>query len=174
MAIATTLTDGRQVFLRLATVQDTRELEQMFYRLTPQSVYSWLRVGAPQTPHFAQILANYAQVDGYDTVSVIAESQLGRHAHTTLPSIIGVARYVRISPTQAEIAVVIEDGWQGRHLGRVLLGQLASQAVRQHVLRLTGDCLADNRWAIRLIAAAFPQRTVHWRDGMCLFYIPLI
>ena len=66
---------------------------------------------------------------------------------------VGVARYVRLDedPEEAEFAIAIADDWQGRGLGRVLLGELvdAARADGLRRLRSTGHAHLVARFHIR-------------------------
>ncbi len=66
---------------------------------------------------------------------------------TELEELVGVARYVRDpdEPKQAEVAVTVQDEWQGRGVGTALLSMLARRARDNGVERFTGVCLAGNR-----------------------------
>ena len=50
----------------------------------------------------------------------------------------------------AEFAIVLSDDWQGRGLGRRLLGELMAAARRGGVLRLYGTTLSENTAMIAL------------------------
>ncbi len=65
---------------------------------------------------------------------------------------LGLARYVRLpdSPTIAEIAVTIDDCWQGRGLSRMLLQQLALRARQRGVLTFHAAIAPWNCRAIRV------------------------
>src|SRR5262245_22791081 len=66
--------------------------------------------------------------------------------------LIGVARYVLDRDgVAAEFAIVISDTWQGRGIGRRLLGRLAIIARRRGVRRLYGDILSINRPMLELV-----------------------
>ena len=72
--------------------------------------------------------------------------------------VIGVARYDRspADPATAEVAVVVEDAWQGVGVGRQLLGELADLAARRGVRRLTATVQMDNDRMVRLIRRLLP------------------
>ena len=64
-------------------------------------------------------------------------------------------------PTRAEFALAVADDWQGRGLGRRLLGHLLEQARRRGVQRLFGDILAENRRMLALARDAGMQLQAH-------------
>jgi len=75
--------------------------------------------------------------------------------------VIGVARYDR-SPADrstAEIAVVVEDAWQGVGVGRQLLDELTGLAARRGVRTLTATVQEDNDRAVGLIRRLLPGST---------------
>ena len=78
----------------------------------------------------------------------------------------GVARYVRDRERRdsAEIAVVVNDAWQGHGVGSALLFQLADRARHEGITRLTALMLTDNRSMARLFAELGEPRVVS-RDG---------
>jgi GNAT superfamily N-acetyltransferase len=60
-------------------------------------------------------------------------------------AIIGVARFDRVPGTSdAEVAFVVTDAWQGRGVGTVLLGHLARRAREVGMTRLVADTLSCN------------------------------
>jgi acetyltransferase len=66
--------------------------------------------------------------------------------------LIGVARYVLDADgTSAEFAIVVDDAWHGRGIGRRLLERLAAIARRRGVHRLYGDVLSINRPMLGLV-----------------------
>jgi nucleotide-binding universal stress UspA family protein len=64
---------------------------------------------------------------------------------------VGVARYVRTAPDEAEPAVVVADDWQRRGVGSRLLEALASRAVEEGVATFRAPVLAQNHDAIALL-----------------------
>src|SRR6266446_7949262 len=66
---------------------------------------------------------------------------------------ISVARYEPGEmPGTTEIAIVVEDGWQHRGLGSLLLDALLAAAERRNLRVFTADVLADNRPMLRVLS----------------------
>jgi GNAT superfamily N-acetyltransferase len=66
--------------------------------------------------------------------------------------LVGVARYGTLpGADEAEIALVVEDGWQHRGLGTILLSALLEHAERRGITRFLAHVLADNQRMLRLI-----------------------
>lgn len=71
-------------------------------------------------------------------------------------AIIGVARYIVVpgEPRAAEVAVAVDDDWQGRGIGRRLMRELGESARAEGVTRLIAYVEADNLPVRRWIARA--------------------
>jgi RimJ/RimL family protein N-acetyltransferase len=136
------LADGTQVTLRPIRPEDEPALTALYARLSPQTAYQrFFTVMRRLPPDWAHILAN---VD-YDRRMAVAALGPG-------DELIGVARYVYDERAQeAEIAIVIEDRWQGRGLGKLLLGELIGYAEGKGIRRFRAYVLADNLRMLKLI-----------------------
>jgi hypothetical protein len=66
--------------------------------------------------------------------------------------LIGVARYAPSDDGTTEVAFVLADAWQGLGLGSLLLEELLSAAEERGIEQFSADELAENRWALRLLA----------------------
>lgn len=128
--------------LRPIRPEDEGALTALYARLSPRTSYQrFFRVMRRLPPDWAHILAN---VDYDRTMAMVA---LGPN-----DDLIGVARYVYDTrANEAEIAIVIEDRWQGRGLGTVLLGELIGYAKRKGVRRFRAYVLADNARMLKLL-----------------------
>lgn len=151
-AAAIRLRDGSTVHLRPVRAEDAATVRCLFQGLSETS--RWLRFFTV-CPRLDRVIDWATKVDNdrrLGLVAITADSgQLIAHA--------GLERDPR-QPDRAEFALAIADGYQGRGLGRLLLGRLV-QAARQAGLRwLTGEVLANNHrmlnllrhsgWAVRL------------------------
>ena len=76
--------------------------------------------------------------------------------------VIGVARYDRSpdDPSTAELAIVVEDAWQGLGVGRQLLVELTRLAAERGVAVLTATVQPDNERVLGLIRRLLPDSTV--------------
>ena len=74
-----------------------------------------------------------------------------RNPETGESEILGVGRAMKIhGTTEAEVAVVISDLWQGRGLGKELLARLLIVGADEKLTKLTADILPDNRGIMRI------------------------
>ena len=97
-------------------------------------------------PHLSQPLANrLASVDGRDAVGFVA---LTTHPS---PRIVGVGRYCRLDSVSAEIALVVQDGYQGHGIGTELMRLLIAEARVNAITRLFADVLPENTTMLHLL-----------------------
>jgi RimJ/RimL family protein N-acetyltransferase len=111
--------------------------------LSAQSLY--LRFGRPIAPAALDL----GWVDALDGPVHVAFGALERAGGRPL----GVARYARdgaLAPT-AEVAVAVVDAWQGRGVGRLMLGRLAAHARAAGIATLRASVIAGNRPALALM-----------------------
>lgn len=66
--------------------------------------------------------------------------------------VVAVAGYERLSSSQAEIALLVEDAHQGEGLGTLLLEHLAAHAKACGITDLVGEVLAQNRRMARVLS----------------------
>jgi GNAT superfamily N-acetyltransferase len=153
------LQNGASVLIRPATSLDDARLQRMFYRLSPTTIYRWCFVPALSDGRWAQTLANIANVDYHDQYAMVA-SYAGE--------IIGIARYDRNAADQgAEFGIVIEDAWQSRGLGKLLLTELINEARRHQIVSFNAMILGENRPALRLVSSLFDSISTRWERGEC-------
>jgi RimJ/RimL family protein N-acetyltransferase len=140
------LRDGAQVWLRPIRPDDEDRLMALYGRLSPETARQRFFTSMKWLPRaWARYFAN---VDYRDRFAVVAEHE--RHGQVDL---IGVARYdASKTPGSAEIAIVVEDAWQGRGLGTILLHELLDAGTRRGIGEFRADVLADNRRMLTLLA----------------------
>jgi GNAT superfamily N-acetyltransferase len=89
--------------------------------------------------------------------------------------VVGVARYDRspADPGTADVAVVVEDAWQGVGVGRQLLGELTQLAARRGVRSLTADVQADNDRMVGLLRRLLPGAVLTPEHGVYAVQSPV-
>src|SRR5256712_204295 len=154
-----TLRNGASVRLRPIRPDDQPRLMALCRRLSPRTVYerffSFRRL-LPQEAHA------FANVDYRQRMALVAEVDTGQE-----PQLIGVARYgPSDAETIADIALVVDDGWQGLGLGPILLEEILRAGEQRGIRRFSADVLTENRRALRLLAryTDITQRTAS--DGV--------
>jgi GNAT superfamily N-acetyltransferase len=73
--------------------------------------------------------------------------------------IVGVARFVRLNGSDAELAIAVIDDWQAKGIGTALLAALAERAREQGVTRFVAFMLGRNQPMLRLLAQI---GDLHW------------
>ena len=79
---------------------------------------------------------------------------------------IGVVRYERIGPDEAEVAFNIEDAHQGRGLGSVFLEHIAAAARERGISRSSPTCCRTNRKMLRVFPDAGYVVAHEFDDGV--------
>jgi GNAT superfamily N-acetyltransferase len=80
--------------------------------------------------------------------------------------IVGVARYDGTStPGEAEIAVTVEDSWQRRGLGTLLMGLLSHEARGHGIDAFYASMLPDNRVALAMLHRLAPGARANLASG---------
>jgi acetyltransferase len=93
-------------------------------------------------PDWARILAN---VDYDKRMAIVAVAPGGQ--------LVAVARYdYDDEAKEAEIALVVQDHWQEKGLGRILMSELLDRAATKGIRRFRAYVLADNRRMLDLLA----------------------
>lgn len=132
--------------LRIIRTSDAERLERLFYRLSPESVYR--RFFTLYTTPPCGVMRKLVDLDhdSRDALVAVVDDE-----------IVAVARYAAVGPHEAEVAVVVEDAWQGLGLGPRLLTCVAALARVHGYTTLTATVLAENRPAIAMLRSVFPD-----------------
>jgi ribosomal protein S18 acetylase RimI-like enzyme len=124
---------------------------RLWGRLSPETVYR--RFHAPVRTLPEETVRRLVTVDHDQRDAVVA---------VVGGEVVGVARYDRPvdDPSTAEIAVLVEDAWQGVGLGRQLLTELTGLAARRGVRTLTATVQPDNEAVLGLLRRVLPGSTL--------------
>jgi len=141
-----TLRDGARVRVRPIRPEDEAGLVDLYGRLSTHTAYQrFFSVMRRLPPDWAHFLAN---VDHRRRFALVAERPDGGR-----PALVAVARYEPSEdPGVAEVAFVVQDDWQNRGLGTLLLGDLLRAAAANGIERFRAWVLADNRRMLDLLA----------------------
>ena len=74
---------------------------------------------------------------------------------------------------EAEVAIVVEDSWQSKGVGKLLLSELAERAKQRGIESFTGTVLGENRRALDFFLAASSEVRCELEDGTHLLRAPL-
>jgi GNAT superfamily N-acetyltransferase len=157
------LRDGRSISVRPLSQDDGERLRDLFFRLSPLSVYR--RFMSPLPAPREEGLRRLLDVDHCEREALAALDG---------DDIVAVARYARLPGSEsADIAVVVADDWQRDGLGHLLLERLAGLARRRGIRHFQATVLGDNAPALQLVRSLFPASRAHWETGVAEFEIPL-
>jgi GNAT superfamily N-acetyltransferase len=139
------LPDGRRTRIRPIAPDDKGLLQDGLQQLSPESVRR--RFLGPKPRLSAAELRYLTEVDGRDHIALVAVDD------SAPERLVGVARCVRTKEEAetAEMAIVVDDAWQGHGVGHVLAETLAQAAAEVGVRRFAAVILADNAGAQRLL-----------------------
>jgi acetyltransferase len=141
--------DGTAVTVRPIRPEDEPAMVRFHETLSERSVY--LRyfhlINLEQrTTH--ERLTRICFIDYDREMALVAER---RNPETGESEILAVGRLTKIHGTsEAEVAVLVSDKWQGRGLGKELLARLLVVGADEKLTKLTADILPDNRDVMRL------------------------
>jgi RimJ/RimL family protein N-acetyltransferase len=140
------LKDGTRVRIRPIQPVDAPRLTALYGRLSAHTAYQrFFTVMRRLPPDWARHLAT---VDYRRRLALVAE-----RLDEDEPRLIGVGRYETPEGSDApELAFVIEDGWQGKGLGTILLHDILRAASARGFQRFRAYVLADNRRMLDLLA----------------------
>ena len=113
----------------------------------------------------------------------VARRELGRianptHAHRSWVAVAGgairgTASLVRDRRGELEVAIIVEDGWGGRGIGRALVEAALRDAARQGAREVIAWIQPENYRAIRFFQAVVPELDSRFEDGDVLLRVPV-
>jgi GNAT superfamily N-acetyltransferase len=140
------LPQGRAVTVRPVSSEDREALGAMLSPLSARTIYERFHAPYPSVPAWA--LAGMVEADHDEKEALVAVAG---------EEIVGHAMYVRTgNGREAEFAVVVQDGWRSRGIGRLLL-----------------TVLGENRRALAAQAAVLPEMRYVAKDGSYQVRAPL-
>jgi acyl-CoA hydrolase/GNAT superfamily N-acetyltransferase len=138
------LNDQTRISIRPAKASDVTGLQDLFYKLPPEDVYT--RFFRPLKQFSMSEAEYFCNVDYEKEMAFIAA--VGDHDQK---QIIGSSFYVVDPATNmAEVAYMILHEWQGRGVGSVLQKQMAAYAESKGIRGFKADILCENAAMIRL------------------------
>jgi GNAT superfamily N-acetyltransferase len=151
-----------QIYIRVATGNDREKLRAMLARSSSETVYRRFHIPYPEVPEWMiPLMLGTNSVDKEALVAVAEEK------------VVGHAMYARLGDsTEAEMAIVVEDEWQSKGIGKSLLSELGERAELRGIETFTGEVLGQNRPMLGL-AATFPGTDYTTEDGVYHVRMPL-
>jgi GNAT superfamily N-acetyltransferase len=157
----------RPLRLRPLRADDAPRLIALYQRLSPETIRKrFLRYPGCTDPRQAVELAT---VDQINRVAFAVVTDSGEDE-----AIVAVGRFHRDGDDHAELALLVEDGYQHRGLGRFLLEELIDTARRLRLQVLDGFVLYNNTSMLRLLRTSGRRLEVGWNGGDVLDFKLLV
>lgn len=158
------LESGATVTVRPIELTDAFKLRRMFERLSPETVYH--RFFAPIPTPRDEMLMHISAVDHATREALVAVAHDGE--------VVGIAQYEgHAGADEAEVAITVEDAWQGSGLGTELLLRLGKLGARRGLLAFTAIVMGENSAAVRFLKRLSPETSVRLDRGEYVVYTPL-
>jgi len=141
------LQDAARLLLRPIRPEDAEAEQRFVARLSRQTLY--LRLHAPVRELSVEQLIRFTQIDYDREMAFVAVDPEGGTGE-----IRAIARYTRLADGEsAEFGVTVEDSWQGRGLGTMMMEALEQCARNRGLGEIFGYVLKDNESMRRLMLA---------------------
>jgi GNAT superfamily N-acetyltransferase len=157
----------RALRLRPLRADDAPRLIALYQRLSPETIRKrFLRYPGCTDPRQAVELATVDQINrvAFALVTGSGEDE----------AIVAVGRFHRADDDSAELALLVEDDYQHRGLGRYLLEELIDAAQRLRLQVLDGFVLYNNTSMLRLLRTSGRRLEVGWHGGDVLDFKLLV
>ena len=134
-----TLNDGTEIFFRPVKPTDEGALSEMLYSLSPQSIRTRYMMQTKTFPH--KDVQQITNIDYQQNLAIVA----------TVPGVsgeevVGIAQYFLDPKTSsAEVAFIVQDEWQQKGMGTVLLDYLTEIAKQRDVKSFFAKVLPTNK-----------------------------
>jgi acyl-CoA hydrolase/RimJ/RimL family protein N-acetyltransferase len=160
------LKDDTQVVVRPSKASDARKLQDLFYKLPPEDVYTRFFRSLKSLP--VTEAEYFCNVDYDNEMAFVAA--IGQREQET---IIGSAFYVKDQATNtAEVAYMILHEWHGKGLGTILQARMAQYAKLKGLEGFRADILPENRAMLQLArkCGIYKSRLSHGVYEVSMFF----
>ncbi len=146
-----TAKNGRTVHFRPINPTDEDMMRELFYTLSPETVYHRFFSRLKAMPH--EKLKEFVTVDYENDMALVGVTREDEHE-----MIVAVGRYALDQSTNAaEVAFVVKDDWQSQGLGSHMFRQLLEIARERGIVKFTADVLADNAAMLHVFHKCAPS-----------------
>jgi acetyl coenzyme A synthetase (ADP forming)-like protein len=158
------LLDGSTVRVRPVLPGDAEDVMALFGRLSPTSIanrfHGMHRLTRTEADYFTS-------VDYLKTFGLVAEHGSGPHHR-----LVALASYIATRPGVAECAFVVDDEWQGRGLGGLILEHLAEAAAQAGIVAFEAEVRGGNTAMLEVFAATHLPVTRNISAGVVHLELP--
>jgi acyl-CoA synthetase (NDP forming)/GNAT superfamily N-acetyltransferase len=158
------LSDGTTVHIRPIRPEDAESIVAMHARFSENTRYMRFFSPYPRIPE--RDLKRFVNVDHHDREALVVASG---------DRLLAVGRYDRLGPgsEEAEVALVVEDAYQGKGIGSILLEHLAAAGAELGLTRFVAEVLPVNGPMLRVFADAGYQVQREYADGVVHLTFPI-
>ena len=151
---------GRVVHIRQVAPEDRAAVADLLRRASPQSRYLRFFSAAVNLDAEATRLIR----PGGDHLALLA---------ILSGTVVGVASYERLDFRTADLAILVDDAWQGEGIGTLLLEYTAAAARGEGIETLLGDVLVTNAPMLEVAATVSPHSTPRHGDDPAVLQIEI-
>jgi GNAT superfamily N-acetyltransferase len=162
------LGDGSKLKLRSLRPADKGGLVALFKRCSPESIRYRFLSKIKSLPK--ELLDRLVNVDGSSQVALVVITEQDSEER-----IVAVGRYNAEAerPYVAEVAFLVEDAFQKRGIGTLLLDHLAEIARQHGITHFSADVLVDNHLMLSVFRSAGYALTSHASYGVTHLEFPI-
>lgn len=154
------LRDGTEVLLRPTTTTDAPQLQELFYELDPESVYTrFFRNLSSLTRQAAEHLCSVSYSDEMAFAAVLGDVESGERIIATS------SYYVDADTGLADVGYMVSPDYQGQGLGTALHARTVEYAKANGVRGFTADILESNPSMLHVFARGPGHLNSHLSHG---------
>ena len=158
-SVTEVLRDGSRIEIRALKPSDRDQLQSAVGRMSDETIHS--RFFAPKRHFSEREIDFYLNVDFVNHVALVAVLDVAGRA-----LIVGGGRYIVIQPGVAEVAFGIDDAYQGRGLGGLLMKHLTAIARASALRQLVAEVLPGNVAMLSVFKKAGLEMTTKRESGV--------
>jgi RimJ/RimL family protein N-acetyltransferase len=153
------LRDGSRIEIRALKPSDRDQLQSAVGRMSDETIHS--RFFAPKRRFSEREIDFYVNVDFVNHVALVAVLDVAGRA-----LIVGGGRYIVTQPGIAEVAFGLDDAYQGRGIGGLLMKHLTAIAREGGLRELVAEVLAGNVAMLSVFKKAGLEMTTKRESGV--------
>ncbi|MGB0385685.1 MAG: GNAT family N-acetyltransferase [Ardenticatenaceae bacterium] len=138
------LRDGSTASIRIANPSDVDGLHAFFEQLSEYSRYT--RFFSPRVPT-KKFMASFCRDDDPESLLTLIVTRVVEG----VSSIVATASYLAMDESRAEVAFTVDDEFQGKGLGTLLLERLAVLAAQHGITSFFALTMSENRAMVELL-----------------------
>ncbi len=162
-----TVRDGVEIFFRPVKPTDEPKLSDMLYSLSAESVHRRFFTHTMVFPH--QNVQQLTNIDYQQALAIV-----GLVPGPSEEEIVAIAQYFLDPKTQvAEVAFIVQDDWQAKGMGSLLMQYLTEIAVRRGIKTFHAKVLPTNTAMIAVFENSGLPMNVEYDEDACTIVMDL-